>query len=215
MTEDGLTLVLLRNEFYRDNYHRVVIVLLLAILVNLLLALTIVYKWTHPPQPQYFPTTSDGRMILLHPLTDPAVSDDFVIQWATNAVSASFSLDYVHWRAQLQTASNNFTPYGWQWFLKALESTNNLKTLTTQKMVSDASITGAPQITQKAILDGHYAWKVEMPILVTYSGAGNTIQMPMHVILIVIRVPVQDYPQRIAINNFIAEAGSKPEPQNR
>lgn len=205
MAQQGLKLVMLRNAFYRDSYRHVIIALLMVLGINCILGFMIFYKWTHPPAPQYFATTADGRIIMLHQLTDPVVPDDFVVQWATNAVRASFSLDYIHWREQLQRASNNFTSAGWKYFLASLKSSNNLKTLTTLKMVSNATVTAAPQVAEKAIVGGHFAWKITMPLLVTYESAGHTIHMPMNVTLIVIRMPVQNYPQRVAINNFLAK----------
>ena len=205
-TEDGLKLIILRNAFYRDNYRRAVLALFLVLIINCGLAGMVFYKWAYPPSPQYFATNADGRIIMLHPLTDPSVPDDFVLQWASDSVRQAFSLDYVHWRGQLTDASSNFTPDGWKWFLKSLQSSNNLKTLTDLKMVSNASVTGAPQIVQKGIVNGHYAWNVKLPLLVTYTSAGHTINMPMDVTLIVIRMPVQDYPQRVAISNFLASS---------
>jgi len=205
MTKDGLKLIILRNAFYRDNYRRAVVALLLVLGINCILAFTIFYKWTNPPPPQYFATTADGRIIGLHQLSDPVVPDDFVVQWVANAVREAFSLDYMHWRNQLQEASNNFTPDGWKYFLSSLKSSNNLKTLTNLKMVSNATVTSAPQVVQKEIVGGHFAWKVQMSLLVTYEGGGHRINMPINVTLIVIRMPVQYYPQRIAINNFLAE----------
>ena len=70
-------------------------------------------------------------------------------------------------------------------------------------MVSDAKVMGAPKIVQEEVVDGHYAWKVKMPILVTYTNSARTIPMPMIVTLIVLRVPVKENPDRIAINNFL------------
>jgi intracellular multiplication protein IcmL len=202
-TAGGLELILLRNAFYRDAYRRVLSVLLLLLLVNGVLAVAIGYKVTHPPQAQYFPMTSDGRMINQHPLSDPAVTDDFVLQWTSNALRKAFSLDYIHWQDQLQTASNYFTPEGWKYFLQSLKQSNNLDTLTNLKMVSDAQITGAPQILEKEVIGGVYAWKIQVPILVNYQNIGKSIQMPMEVTLIVLRVPVQENPDRIAINNIL------------
>jgi len=199
----ALELVVLRNAFYRDHYRRAIIAFFLLVIINCLLVGTIFYKVSHPPKPQYFATTSDGRMINWHPLTDPVVANRFVTQWSANAVRQAFSLDFIHWRHQLQTASGNFTNYGWKTFLAALKSSNNLNTLTSLKMVSNATITGAPKILQEEIVDGHYAWKVQMPILVTYTNNQKTIPMPMSVTLIVLRVPVQTNPDRIAINNFL------------
>lgn len=202
---DGLKLILLRNAFYRDNYRRALLALLLVLIMNCGLAGLIAYEWMHPTPPQYFATTADGRIIMLHPLSDPVLPDDFVLQWAADAVHKAFSLDYVHWREQLQDASNNFTPDGWKWFLDSLKNTNNLKTLTDLQMVSNATVTGAPQVQEKEVIDGHYAWKITMPLLVTYTSIGHTINMPMQVTLIVVRMPEQSYPQRVAINNFLAQ----------
>ena len=207
--DNGLAMVLSRNGFYRDAYRRVVLILLVLFVVNCGLAGAIVYKFLNPPPAQYFAATPDGRIINIHKLTDPVVSDKFVLQWTADAVRAAFSEDYVHWRKQLQDASVNFTADGWKNFLKAFKSSNNLKTLLNMKMVSDAKLTGSPEIVAQTKVDGHWAWKVEMPLLVTYTdGKQNTINMPWKVIVIVIRMPVKDYPQRIAINNFIPQTGS-------
>ena len=73
-------------------------------------------------------------------------------------------------------------------------------------MVSTVKMTGAPEILQKQRLSGRYAWKISMPILLIYQPATRpAIQTPMRVTLIVVRVPVKDSPQRIAINNFLPE----------
>lgn len=199
----ALEMVLLRNAFYRDNYRRALLGLLILVVVNVVLAVAVIYKLMTPPAPQYFATTADGRMINWHPLSDPAVPDAFVTQWAANAVRQTFSLDFLHWRSQLQAASDNYTNYGWKMFLDALKKSNNLSTLTNLKMVSSATITGAPQILKEEVIDGRYAWKIEMPILVTFTNSARNIPMPMDITLIVLRVPVQTNPNRIAINNFL------------
>lgn len=204
--QNGLTLVMQRNDFYRDAYRRVVLALLLVLAVNCGLGAVFVYRALNPPKPAYFPTTPSGVIINIHPLTDPVVTDSFVLQWTANAVRNAFSQDYVHWRKQLQDASTAFTVDGWHYFLNAMKSSNNLKTLVDGNMVSSAELTGAPQITAKMVVDGHYAWKVEMPLLITYTnGTNNKITMPWNVTVIVLREPVANYPDRIAINNFLPE----------
>jgi len=207
MTQDGLELVILRNNFYRDNYRKAVLSLLLVLLVNCALAFGIVYKLTHPPEPQYFAATSDGRLINVHPLSDPVVSDDFVLQWSSTAVRQTFALDYVHWRDQLQGVSDYFSADGWKWFLQALQGTNNLKTLVDLQMVSSAKITGAPQLLDRAVLNGRYAWKISIPVLITYTSSTKNFNLPATVTLVVIRMPITEAPARIAINNFIVSTG--------
>ena len=70
-------------------------------------------------------------------------------------------------------------------------------------MVSDVKITKPPAILQETVVGGHYAWKINMSIMVTYVGDSNTINMPYEVTIIVVREPVGDYPNKIAINNFL------------
>lgn len=203
MKEDGLTLVLLRNAFYRDGYRWAVSALLLIVAINCGLAGLLFYQIKNPPAPQYFPITPDGRMINNYRLDDPVFSDDHILQWTADAVRQSFSLDFMHWSSQLQAASTKFSPEGWRFFLQAFKKSNNLETLTQLKMVSNAEITGAPRLLQKAVLGGHFVWKVQLPILVTFTNASQVIPVPMEVTVIVVRVPVEENPERIAINNFL------------
>ena len=205
MKEEGLKLVLLRNEFYRDNYRKAAMAFLLLIILNAILAAAVFYKMTHPAKPQYFAITDDGKIISLYALSDPMLSNDKVLQWSTVAARKAFALDFLHWREQLQDASNYFTPDGWKYFLTALQQTNNLKTLADLKMVSDATITGAPELLENSVLDGHYAWKIQLPLMVTYQNAERTIPQPTLVTMIVIRMPVEENPDGVAINNFIMD----------
>lgn len=201
----GVEMIVLRNAFYRDSYRRVLLGVLLMVVVNVILAGAIVYKVFNPIPSQYFAATAEGRIINVHPLSDPSVTDSYVLQWTADHTRAVFSQDFVHWRKQLTDAATAFTPDGWTYFLASMKSSNNLKTLTAKKMVSNATITSAPTILEKEVVGGHFAWKIQMSILVTYTNGTESIPMPLKVTIIVLRMPVKDYPQRIAINNFLPE----------
>lgn len=209
LQEEGLTLVLMRNAFYRDNYRRAIFALVLVFITNVILVCAITYRYLNPPKPEYFAANSQYQLIKWHPLSDPIVDNNYVLQWVTTAVLASFSLDYVHWRGQLQRASNYFTPSGWYWFLSAFKKSGNLETLKTLKMVSSAQVTAAPIVEYQAVLDGRYVWKIKLPIVVTYTSATKTINQPLKVTLIVERVSVEDSPDRMAINQFLPEVESE------
>lgn len=209
MGTEGLTVILMRNAFYRDNYKRALFAVLILFCVDVLLSFAIVHRYLNPPEPQYFATNPQYQLIKWHPLSDPVVSDNYVLQWVTTAVRQAFSLDFIHWREQLQSASINFTPSGWHWFLSAFKQSGNLQTLVQLQMVSDAVITGSPVIQAKAILDGRFVWKIEMPMMITYMNAQKTIHQPLKVILMVQRVSVVDSPYRIAINQFLPEEQSQ------
>jgi intracellular multiplication protein IcmL len=174
---------------------------MIVLLIDVVLLFSVIDHYINPPEPQYFATNAAYQLIKWHPLSDPVVDDNYVKQWVSNAVQQSFSLDYIHWRSQLQNASDNFTPSGWQLFLQSFQKSGDLESLVKLKMVSNATVTGAPVILYQAVLDGRYVWKVELPIMITYMGE-KVIRQPLKVIVIVVRVPVQDDPDQIAINEF-------------
>ena len=203
---NGVIRVLERNAFYRDGYKKVfTIFLALLALDGVLFGLNVYVAFT-PPPPQYFPATSDGRIIEGHSLTDPIVTDDYVLQWSVDAMRNAMNLDYLHWRDQLESASQYFTPDGWNSFKEALQKTNNLKSLVAFNAVSNVTVTGSPEVAETAVVSGHYAWKIEVPIVWTYQAdKDHTFNMPMKITMIVLRMPAEEYPQRIAINNLIAD----------
>ncbi len=90
------------------------------------------------------------------------------MKWAINAVEKANSYDYVNYREQLQGAQKYFTPYGWTKFMDGLKASNNLVALTQEKMIFDAKVIGDPVLEVEGILSGAYAWKLKMPMLVTF-----------------------------------------------
>lgn len=209
MTETALELVRLRNEFYRDNYRRIVSILLLTFLIIGLLIGALIYVVTHPPSPKYFATDTTGRIVPLLPLDQPNMSTATLLQWANMASVAAFTYNFVDYRAQLQAASEFFTTEGWQAFLQSIVSSNNLTAVKAKNLVVSAVATGAPIITQQGVVDGRYTWQVQMPMLVTYQSASQVTPQSLMVTLVITRISTLDSPTGIGIAQFIAtESGT-------
>lgn len=204
MSDDALEIVRLRNNFYRDNYRRLVGILLFMILINLGLVFGIVYLLTHRPTPQYFATSADGRIIPLSPLSEPVVAPSELLQWVNQAVVAAYSYNFINYRKELQDAAQYFTPEGWKQYQDGLKASRNLETVVAKKLVATATPTGAPQITDQGILNGRYAWRIRMPFLVTYQNSNEQIQQPVTVTVLVVRTSTLDTPKGIAIAQFYA-----------
>ncbi|OGT46354.1 MAG: hypothetical protein A3F17_04240 [Gammaproteobacteria bacterium RIFCSPHIGHO2_12_FULL_41_15] len=202
MKQDAVKLIIMRNSFYRDNYRFSQFAVFLLLMLNLILGGAIGYKYTHPPAPHYFPTTNDGKLILPRSMTDPMFSDDHVLQWSADEARKTLSLDFLHWRDQLQSVRMGYTNTGWKQFIDSLKQSNNLKTLISQKMVISAEVTGSPQVMTKGPVYGQYAWKIQFPMLIKFTNGTQNIPQPVMVTMIVIRVPVSQYPDGIAINMF-------------
>jgi intracellular multiplication protein IcmL len=208
MPEDALEVIKLRNNFYRDNYRRVVLALLILILINIFLAGVIFYQIANAPAPKYFATSTDGRITPLYPLSEPMMAPAEVLQWSAQAAVAAYSYNFVNYREALQNVQNSFTPDGWKFFEEALRGARTLEMVITKKLVVSAVATAAPVMLEQGIINGRYAWKVQLPLLVTYQSASEQTQQPIVVTMVISRVPTVNMPRGIAIVSFVSATGS-------
>lgn len=200
--ENVLEVVRSRNDFYKDSYRRVLVVLLIMILLNVVLTALLYYVITNRPKPEYFATTTDGKVIRMYALSEPVVSAAELLQWTTIASTSVNTYNFVNWRKELQDASNYFTPTGWREFQDELKKSNNLETVITKKLSVSAVATGAPVILDRGLISGVYKWKVQIPLLITYESASTNISQPVVATMLVTRVSTLDTPKGIAIDAF-------------
>src|ERR1700722_7113604 len=168
MADSALGIVQMQNNFYRNSYRSVFATLLFMILVSLFLSFIVYYLSTHRSEPQYFAVSADRRVTQLYPLSAPIVSDSALLQWANQAAVAAYTYNFFNYRKALEDASEYFTPGGWSDFESALQSSHNLESVIAKKLGVTAVATGAPVILDRGVLNGHYSWKVQMPLLVSY-----------------------------------------------
>jgi len=206
MTKEVLEVVKTRNNFYRDGYRRLVILLFISFIANVALAAIVFLLYTTEPTPKYFATTDSGRIIPLIPLNQPNVTNKAILQWAAQAVVSVYTYDFVHYRQTFQENQKYFTSKGWQGFLNAVASSRDLQTVRARKLVLSAVISSAPIITSEYIQNGRYTWKVQVPIMVTYQSLSETFHQNLLVTLTVRRISTLDNAVGIGISSFVAQA---------
>lgn len=203
MTEESLELVRLRNNFYRDNYRRVMKLLLIMSLVMVILVLTMAYLFTHRPEPKYFATTQSGRVLQLVPLSNPMLSTEALLSWASQVAMGSYTYNFANFRQKIQMQENNFTSDAWQQFLVQLKDSGNLQAVDQRKINVSAVVSGAPVVVYQGMLDGRYAWKVQVPLLVTFVSASDRFQKNYMVTMVVVRVSTVQNQNGVAVAQFI------------
>jgi len=201
--QDALQTVMLRNTFYRDSYRRVLAVLLVMVLINIGLGILIYDLIKNRPKPEYFATTTDGKVIRMYALSEPVVTSAELLQWATVAATSVNTYNFTNWRQSLQEASDNFTAKGWHDFQAQLKASNNLVAVTTRKLSVTALATGAPTILDKGVINGVYKWKVRLPLLITYESAAANIPQPVVATMLITRTPTLETPRGVAIDGLI------------
>jgi intracellular multiplication protein IcmL len=203
MKQDALHTIHLRNNFYRDNYKRVLLTLKLAFATLVLLCAALVYIVIYPPSPRYFAVTQEGTLIPLIPMNEPNLSNESILQWATQATVRAFSYNYVNYREALQGLRDDFTDQGWEDFKAALKASNNLSAVINKKLIVSAVPTGAPVIIEQGTHQGIYGWRIQIPLLVTYQSPSEISPQPLRLELLIIRLSTLQSVRGIAIHQFL------------
>ncbi len=102
--EDAITAVLLRNQFYRRQFHLALSAFVVALIVIACLIFFLIHVVRYRVQPLYFATDSVGRLIQVLPVSTPNMSLEDTAKWAVNAVEQATSYDYINYRQQMQNA---------------------------------------------------------------------------------------------------------------
>jgi intracellular multiplication protein IcmL len=206
-TTDGISaaeLVYHRNYFYKEKYrHLIKLNFILLFIIILGGVFTGYLSGTHP-KPVYFPTTADGRLLILKPLNQPSLSDDELSRWVMNASVATYTFNFADWRESLQSSRQYFTANGYQIFLKALKESRNLEAVKTKKFIVSATPLNSPTI--KAVpAENLYRWKIELPMLLTYQNSNptETIKQYINITMLVVRVSNLDSLQGVGIEQMI------------
>lgn len=190
----ALILVFARNTFYRRQYFLALGAFALSLVVIGVLLGVIVFLKRNPTHPLYFATDSIGRLIQVVPVDQPNMKIEDIMDWAKDAVETTYSYDYINYHYQFQAAQKYFTNYGWSKYITALNASNNVVALKERKMVVLAQVVDKPKILTQGILAGAYAWKFEIPVLMTYSlppyDDKSQFTNPLTITMIVQRQPI-------------------------
>jgi len=200
---DGLDKVAFRNYFYQRVYQQMFQILAVLAGIILMSVFVIYYLVTNPPQPEYFATTSSGKLIKLQPLSQPNLSRSALVQWVTEAIVESNSYDYANYRKQLQRASKYFTAKGYNSFTEALRSSGTLDLVKERKLLVRATVTESPVITGEATFNGRYAWKIEVPVSLSAENNSERRAEAYFATVVVIRASTLEFQEGVAINQII------------
>lgn len=206
---NALELVFLRNAFYKRLYYLVLSAFCLSFILIGVLIYILSYMLRNPTEPLYFATDEIGRLIKVIPVNVPNISDKELFDWTIKAIEETFSIDYINYRRQLQTAQKYFTNYGWKQYMRAFTASNNLIAVTERKFVVIAQAVSEPKIKRRGLLGGAYAWEIEMPMLFSYLQPPaydnqTKIVNPVTVSVIVQRQPILQSYKGLGILQVVA-----------
>lgn len=203
MADEGSHVVQLRDDFYRDDFAKVILLIaFVCVAVGLLVAVS-TYLHMEKPKPVYFSTDKEWRVQASVPLDKPYLSTPDLLQWVSDAVRNAFVYDFNNYNNQLQASTQYFTSDGWKVFLNQLNIYVNYNTVQTNKMFVNPMPSGAPFILQQGLLSGRYAWWVQMPIDLNYISYDRSSKQTLTLQILVVRVPTMNNLSGVGIDNVI------------
>lgn len=207
MAEEEQYLMQIREDFYRDSFGKVMLIILSILAAIFFLAGISIYLHLNKPQPITFPVDSEWRVQPLVPLDQPYLSDSNMLQWVNDAIQRAFMYDFYQYNDQLKAATQFFTEEGWRAFLNQLNIYVNYNNVQAYKMFVSAAPTGAPFILNKGLLSGRYAWWVQMPITITYVN-GQPPRRDLTLQVLVVRVSTLNNLSGVGIDNVMVLKGT-------
>ena len=149
--------------------------------------------------------TPDGRLIELTPLDRPVLSDAALRGWVVSAVTEALTLGHHDWRRRLAAVREHFTDDGHDSFIDGLERSLYLDRLRDNLQVASAVASAPPVILRAGTLDGRHAWTLEFPLQIVFEAGNQRLHRDLVAQVLAIRVPREDRPLGIAIQQLIIE----------
>ncbi|WP_019025523.1 MULTISPECIES: DotI/IcmL/TraM family protein [unclassified Thioalkalivibrio] len=198
----------IKSILFRDSFRVAVRVLTVSMVVNVVLALGIIYVGSQDePAPRYFATNPDGTLTEMTPLSRPNLTDTTLRNWAGMCVTEAWTMGFHDLDRRITQASDKcFTESGATAYRNALIRSETVSRIQSDEIVMNTTLNGSPIIVDKGESQGRLAWQIRVPVVETIRGADiRTRTRERTIVILAVRSPTLEHPHGVAINQFIFE----------
>lgn len=124
-----------------------------------------------------------GDTIVLSPAIEPNVTTSGLLRWASLAVTNAYTINFVEHEEQTKALREFFTKDGWKAF-KSAHETSQVEEVIDKKLIVTSVVNAPPVVVDEYFqhkTNGVFskdekvqAWRVQIPLLVTYQGASES-----------------------------------------
>lgn len=196
-------LAVARTGFYRDRYRSLLSAFVLLLVLCLVLVGAVTALAMRQPATHYFATDETGRIVALQPLDQPHVNASIVLDFAERTTKAAYSYSFATYRDDIGRLRDRFSQRAFQALIGAITDSRNLEAVKSKKLVVTAATDGAPVITAEGVIEGRYAWRIEVPLTVTYQSSSERVNQSIVAKLLVRRAPRVDRPEALEVDQFV------------
>src|SRR3990167_5652792 len=191
------------NDFYRRYAHYFILGMIALLLLMIAVVGLVTYQLEHRPLPAFFAQQEDGQKMELTAFYEPNLLPQTILTWASKAaiMAYTFKFQAESYNEALKLVHPYFTPKGWREYLGPVVSL--IDTIEKNQLFVYSVVAGTPVIVNQGPLPQiDYAWRVQIPFLVTYVSANTVYNRKFYVQLMIVRVPTSENPQGIGIEQF-------------
>lgn len=204
-TEMAAGTQLARDALSRERHLLNLRVTLLIAGLLLISVLCNVYLGLRPIEYRYFVTDPSGRVTEIQAINRPIQSQEMVLNWATQSITKAYSMNFANYAQQLKDIEPNFNEAGWRGYQEALKTSGYLEKMLSNQYSTSAVPKSAPVVVAQGDLNGVWAWRLQIPIIVSYKSASVSQTQEITVDAVVVRRPETENPSGLAIAQIISQ----------
>ncbi len=151
----------------------------------------VVWDLAHRSIPVRYFEAVNGQLVQAVPVTEPMLSDSAILTGAEQVLLSAYNMNYSDTRMRMQEAARWFTPDGYAAYQDSLISTKDITAMKVKKLIMSTVLAGTPVMVQKGPVDGMkgtWAWKVQIPVRLTFQSISYERATPFLVTMIIMRV---------------------------
>lgn len=188
-TTGAAQMVELRSSFYRTASKAMTVGIIASSVAAAISAFSLYVAVNTDEIVKFVAVNEEGKIVKLVPLRQPNMTDEAVMQWATQALVETFTMSAFDINYRLnESTSKYFTKEGKEAFLKAFKDTGNFQTIVDGRLFTNIALEHAPIILGNEIVNNRfYAWNIMANAKLTYRNGKDTWTNTVKIELMVTR----------------------------
>lgn len=176
----------------------------LMLIVSMLMAAILWYAGGYMPATQYLKVSPQQKPQPVRALMTPVITAPRIQQWASRALVETMTFDFTNVDARLARASQYFSLAAYQSMRTAIENDGVIETIKSNRLVTSLTPISPPRITKAPfIMNGIRYWEVEVPVIITYTGASEVQVRGMKISMRIKEAPTIEVPEGMQITGFL------------
>jgi intracellular multiplication protein IcmL len=198
-----------RSGYYRDKFRLLAGITFFFALVNVVLVAVVFCLYLVQPKiPMDFYTSNlyNGKNTSIYPLDHSLVKPKKLVEWAQTSIVKSFNFNFVNYNDVFDNIKQYYTENGWNEYNNTLSKSGLLDNVINSKFFLSTIAPSSAIILEDGVVNGHYAWRVRMPIILIFkaseNAAGPHVEQKITVDAIITRVPDVENPESVNVDSL-------------